>query len=326
MPTHLALSNRFRALVALPAGAAMLLLSAASAQAMWSPAAPNAKDYHCSAPIRAQHTPPLSIQSCIGVHDSPSGAYVQGAVKVTSLDDNPRRLVRPSGYTRVWLDGKIYRDDNCGPTTLAGGQSRWCYGKTTLILGHNRDVSATGYTWSGNGTHDAVKSPHWKISRRTPIQDARARIVSILRAEAANPSHNHEIGGADCNFYSGALRAGALGGCYAGFRHEPWCADFGRWVWRQAGVRTTYLNARAASFETYGKRLHTWHGGRSLSGIQPGDALVFTRSGGGHVAFVTSVNRNGSVSAIAGNSGDKVTSSVYRPGHSRLVGFAAPVM
>jgi hypothetical protein len=139
------------------------MIVSASAQATWTDVAPT-KEYHCGAYVAAPHTAPLRTQSCVIVHDSPSGAYVQGAVKVVNTNDNPRHRAGPTGYTRLWLDGKPYRNDNCGTTSIAGGQSRWCYGKTMLIAGHNRDVYATGYVWSGAGVHDATTSAHWKIS------------------------------------------------------------------------------------------------------------------------------------------------------------------
>jgi hypothetical protein len=147
-------------LVALSLSAATLLVTCASAQATWTHVAPT-KDYHCSGTFRAPHTQPVSMQACVIVHDSPSGAYVQGSVKVANQHGNTQRRVRPTGYTQVWLDNKPYRNDNCGPITLTGGQSMWCYGKTTHIPGHNRDVMATGYVWYEGGTHDRLHSPHW---------------------------------------------------------------------------------------------------------------------------------------------------------------------
>jgi hypothetical protein len=146
-----------------PLALAIALVASASAQATWSDAAPR-KGYRCSAVIPAPHTPPVSFQSCVIVHATANGAYVQGAVKATNMNDNPRRLVRPDGYTRGWLDNKFHRSDYCGSTTLAGGQARWCYGKTTFIAGHGRDVYATGYVWAGAATRDRLNSPHTKTA------------------------------------------------------------------------------------------------------------------------------------------------------------------
>ena len=317
-----------RVFLALALSAAALLVTSASAQATWSDKYP-AKGYHCSGSVMAPHVRPVSMQSCVIVTDGPNRAYVQGAVKVSNLNENPKRLIRPTGYTRVRLDGKTYRNDNCGPITIAGGRTKWCYGKTMpipKILGPNRNVFATGFVWSGAGIHDAVNSPPWKISPLPSIPNLRAKIVSILHREAANPAHNHEVGAADCNFYSGALGRGDRDRrCRNGYRSEPWCADFGQWVWREAGASTKHLNARAFSFKNYGERLRTWHDGKSLSGIQLGDAVVLSRKGGNHVAFVTKVNRDRSVSTISGNSSNKVRTKPYAPGAPHLMGFSSPV-
>ena len=153
---------RIVARTAAPMALAIALGASASAQATWSPTAP-AKDYHCGAVISAPHSPPLTFQSCVIVH----GGYVQGAVKITNSTDNPRQVSRPTGYTRVWLDNKPYRNDNCGPTTLAGRQTKFCYGKTTLIPGQH-DVFATGYVWTGTGVHDLVHSRHSKTVPAPP--------------------------------------------------------------------------------------------------------------------------------------------------------------
>jgi hypothetical protein len=243
-------------------------------------------------------------------------------VEVANQDENTQRRVRPIGYARVWLDNKPYFNDNCGPITLAGGQSMWCYGTTLAIPGHNRDVFATGYVWLDGGIHDLLHSPHWKMGRTPPIQPARARIVSILYGEAANPAHNREIGAPDCNFYTGALVADRRAGCRPGFRRHAWCADFGRWVWGAAGVSTTGLSSAAISFMRYGVSRHSWHSGSSLAGIAPGDAVVMAH----HVAFVTAVHGDGSVMTISGKSSNRVKAGRYRPGQVGVLGFSSPVL
>lgn len=156
-----------RVLLVLAANVATLFGASASAQATWSATAPT-KDHHCGDIVPSQHAKMVWFQSCVLVHDGPGGAYVQGAVKVTNTTDNPKHLARPKGYTRVLLENKFYRSDYCGSTTIAGGETSWCYGKTTLIAGHNRDVFAIGFVWAGEGTRDHVESPHWKIAPTTP--------------------------------------------------------------------------------------------------------------------------------------------------------------
>lgn len=156
-----------RLLMALAAGAAMSLVASAPAQATWRGPGPT-QELHCGPYVSAPHAPPLWFQSCVMVHPSPSGAYVQGVLKVTNTRDDPRHSVSPTGYVRVWLDGYVHRNDNCGATVIAGGQARWCYGKTTWIPNHGSDVHATGYVWFGAGFHDGVNSAHWKTPRPRP--------------------------------------------------------------------------------------------------------------------------------------------------------------
>jgi hypothetical protein len=149
-----------RALIALALSAAALLVTSASAQATWSDVAPTT-GYHCGAYISAPHYPGVWFQSCVLVTDSPSGAYVGGVTRVTNTSDNPNQSISPTGYARVWLDGDVYRNDNCGTTVIAGGRQKWCYGTTKWIAGNGRDVYATGYVWFGTGVHDLVNSAHW---------------------------------------------------------------------------------------------------------------------------------------------------------------------
>ena len=80
---------------------------------------------------------------------------------------------------------------------------------------------------------------------------------------------------------------------------EYWCADFVQWVWQQAGVDTTRLDAAAGSFYVYGQNNGTLHTTPSL-----GDAVVFNYAGGGvadHVAVVTLVNPDGTIETVSGD-------------------------
>ncbi|HZM84363.1 MAG TPA: hypothetical protein VFC19_52250, partial [Candidatus Limnocylindrales bacterium] len=43
--------------------------------------------------------------------------------------------------------------------------------------------------------------------------------------------------------------------CAAGL----WCADFARWVWRNANIKTGGLTAASGSFYTYGSNNGTLH-------------------------------------------------------------------
>ncbi len=147
----------------------------------------------------------------------------------------------------------------------------------------------------------------------------RNAIVTIANNQLNLDSHNHEIGGYNCNFFTSYFGAGSSG-CSNGWRTEEWCADFARFVWGQAGVAYTGgLNAAAYSFYQYGVNHGTWHGG-DLSGIQPGDVIVFGIGyyGAGtarHVAIYV-----GNSLVISGNAGPN-TDSVYKQLTSSLSGL-----
>ncbi len=86
-----------------------------------------------------------------------------------------------------------------------------------------------------------------------------------------------------------------------GGQPEYWCADFARWVWTEAGVDTSALDAAAGSFYVYGTNNNTLHYPPSV-----GDAVVFDYSGGGiaeHVAIVTQVNSDNSIETVSGDWG-----------------------
>ena len=160
-----------------------------------------------------------------------------------------------------------------------------------------------------------------------PASELGARIATLARAEAANPQHNRESGGDNCNYYTTALR---LTGerrytCSNGWKHEAWCADFAKWVWMHAGASTAGATPAADSFRTsYGQRHGTWHTGNP----QPGDAIVFSF---GHVGLVTKVTAS-EVSYVSGNTTNRATGrtdAVLEKTVSRswgpIMGYATPI-
>ena len=85
---------------------------------------------------------------------------------------------------------------------------------------------------------------------------------------------------------------------------EYWCADFAKWVWGQAGVPTSGLNAGAISFYWWGVS----HGTLEPAGVaRQGDAIVFATntSSADHVALVAGVTSSGLVQEIGGDQGGK---------------------
>ena len=118
------------------------------------------------------------------------------------------------------------------------------------------------------------------------------------------------------NVGKGACSTNSKGGAYFdssctgnGGEPEYWCADFARWVWAEAGVDTSGLDAAAGSFYVYGQNHGTLHSTPAV-----GDAVVFDYSGGGvadHVAIVTQVNSNGTIETVSGDWGGESGSEAH---------------
>ncbi|MFF4453674.1 CHAP domain-containing protein [Streptomyces goshikiensis] len=90
---------------------------------------------------------------------------------------------------------------------------------------------------------------------------------------------------------------------------NAWCAEFSRWVWKQAGANTSGLSAAAASFYSYGQRNGTLH----TSGPKVGDAVLWDNDGSvsgeaNHVSLVVGVSSDGSqIQTVGGNESGKVS-------------------
>lgn len=112
------------------------------------------------------------------------------------------------------------------------------------------------------------------------------------------------------------LGARVLGIAY-GADSVPWCGLFAAHCVTQAGLKPPSIAIRAKAWATWGE-------GLSMMATRPplGAVAVFSRSGGGHVGFVDSVNRDGSLNVLGGNQGDTV--SVRRFDRRRLIALRWP--
>jgi uncharacterized protein (TIGR02594 family) len=92
----------------------------------------------------------------------------------------------------------------------------------------------------------------------------------------------------------------------------PWCAAFVGACLEACGIVSSRFEG-ATSYLQWGQRL-----------VQPtvGCVAVFSRSGGGHVAFVVGVDAGGRLMCLGGNQGDAVT--IAPLDRSRAVGFRWP--
>ncbi len=111
------------------------------------------------------------------------------------------------------------------------------------------------------------------------------------------------------------LGARVLGIAY-GADSVPWCGLFAAWCVHQAGIAPPAIAIRAKAWASWGEAITP--GMR----IPLGAVAVFERQGGGHVGFVESINRDGSLNILGGNQGDAV--NVRRFGRDRLIALRWP--
>lgn len=126
------------------------------------------------------------------------------------------------------------------------------------------------------------------------------RVVQAAYDEL-NSNHKFETPmGSNCNFYSSHWGKGC----------QAWCADFVKYVWKNAGVYAwEHLDSEAGTTARYGKFFGTWHPG-TTSGIYPGAAVTYNSSGdplvdSDHVGVYVGVV-NGKQKVVSGNFSNQV--------------------
>lgn len=171
----------------------------------------------------------------------------------------------------------------------------------------------------------------------------RQRIVALADSQVGyvtDPQSSY------CNKFSDYWNAGTPQ-CPSGEMSEEWCADFAAWAWRKAGVPFTYgygpgqINARAASFYTWGLANGHWHPATSGYVARPGDVAVYGLTLGAdpsaaHVAIVTGVRRGRRGPDVINGDGDRTGFSTVETGtdqtradtghhrSSTLAGYVSP--
>ncbi|SDZ52894.1 CHAP domain-containing protein [Asanoa ishikariensis] len=227
-----------------------------------------------------------------------------------------------SGYAAISSTGQVYA---YGSVTYRGNPT----GFTGGIAGVSVTANGAGYAAvSGTGQVYAYGTvSYWGNGDpgSTSVSGMRATVVDKARAEAANPAHNREIGGTDCNFYSTALGVGPR--CANGWIGQAWCADFAKWIWGQSGARTNGLDAGAVSFSRYS----TWRSDTSfpnLAGVQPGDVVGWRFHTGDsrndHVGVVVAVSGD-TITTVDGNFSNMVKANTFNRTHAEISGYASPL-
>jgi len=126
------------------------------------------------------------------------------------------------------------------------------------------------------------------------------KVVNAANSEWSSDHKMETPMGSNCNFYSSTWGKGC----------QAWCADFVKYVWKNAGVYAwESLDSEAGTTARWGKFFGSWHPG-TTAGIYPGAAVTYNTSGdplvdSDHVGiFVGWVN--GQPKVISGNFNNQV--------------------
>ena len=112
-------------------------------------------------------------------------------------------------------------------------------------------------------------------------------------------------------------------GTWYGMNGQPWCAIFVSWVFFQEGMPLSFSTQKGFSYTPSGVAGFKSRGQWKTSSPRPGDVVFFNFGGGrvNHVGIVESVNGDGSVNTIEGNSSDRVSPRRQR---SEIAGYGRP--
>jgi hypothetical protein len=111
----------------------------------------------------------------------------------------------------------------------------------------------------------------------------------------------------------------------AGAGVGPWCAQFVSWAEKQAGTPIGEAGQGFQSVEAvaaWGQRTGRWQpAGSGVGGPAPGDLIVW---GGRHIGIVESVDPDGSIHTIEGNSSNAVSRRTYGADGGGATGYVRP--
>lgn len=118
-------------------------------------------------------------------------------------------------------------------------------------------------------------------------------------------------------------------------RTEAWCADFVSYVVKEAARKSGkslpsgFGSPSVEGLRQWGKNnncyLHTANSSNKESliknNVKPGDIVIFKENGRSHTGVVASVDSNGNIRTIEGNTSDKVAERTYSANNSTISGF-----
>jgi hypothetical protein len=107
----------------------------------------------------------------------------------------------------------------------------------------------------------------------------------------------------------------------AGSGVGPWCAYFVSWAAKQAGVPLGEAGqgfGAVSAVSSWAQRTGRWNPAASGQPPQPGDLIVW---GGQHIGIVESVDADGKIHTVEGNSSNMVTRRTHDAGGDGATGY-----
>lgn len=99
-------------------------------------------------------------------------------------------------------------------------------------------------------------------------------------------------------------------------RVEAWCADFVTYVVKEAMGEDTpegFGSPSVATLRAWGENNGRYHDISDWQNIKPGDVMIQERNGASHTGIITSVDPDGTIHTIEGNTSDMVAERTYNP-------------
>ena len=99
-------------------------------------------------------------------------------------------------------------------------------------------------------------------------------------------------------------------------REEAWCADFVTYVVKEAMGEDTpegFGSPSVATLRAWGENNGKYQDISNWQNIKPGDVMIQERNGASHTGIITSVDPDGTIHTIEGNTSDMVAERTYDP-------------
>ena len=99
-------------------------------------------------------------------------------------------------------------------------------------------------------------------------------------------------------------------------REEAWCADFVTYVVKEAMGEDTpegFGSPSVATLRAWGENNGKYQDISNWQNIKPGDVMIQERNGASHTGIITSVDPDGTIHTIEGNTSDMVAERTYNP-------------